>query len=129
MLMLLNNHMRFIACAAIALSIITWATDITGVVYECPYCRTQRTVIGLLGLLMLFPRPFHWTIKYLAAVVGAFGFSVGSTQHFSGWRKIMGNEFEWGEQWFLNSWMLSGFALFIISGLVLLIFSTTQPKK
>ena len=37
--------------------------------------------------------------------------------------RIMGGEFEWGEQWYVNPWMLSGFALFIIVGLLLLIWS------
>ena len=36
---------------------------------------------------------------------------------------IMRGEFEWGEQWYVNAWMLSGFALFIIVGLLLLIWS------
>ena len=31
----------------------------------------------------------------------------------------MSGEFEWGEQWYINSWPLSGVALFIMTGLVL----------
>ena len=117
------KHTRLIGIAAIAVSLLTWISEFMGVVYECPYCRVQRTVIGLLGLLVLLPRPFHWTVRYLASVIGAFGFSVGSTQHFGGWRRMMAGEFTWGEQWYVNSWLLSACALFMISGLVLLIWA------
>ena len=61
-------------------------------VYICPYCRTQRTVIGLLGLLLLFPNPGHWIKRYVASVISALGLTVGATQHFSGWRRIMSGE-------------------------------------
>lgn len=34
----------------------------------------------------------------------------------------MGGEFSWGEQWYVNAWMLSGFAIFILTALLLLIW-------
>ena len=108
-----------IAIAAIFISIVTWAVELLGWVYVCPFCRTQRTVIGLIGLSLLFPRPDHWLSRWIVTVVALFGIVVGSTQHFSGWKKIMSGEFSWGEHWYVNSWMLSGFALFIITGLLL----------
>lgn len=119
---LLFRHARLLGVVAIIISALTWTADLTGFVYECPYCRTQRTVIGLLGLLLLLPRPYMWGAKYIGGVIAAFGFSVGSTQHFSHWNKIISGKFEWGEQWYFNPWMLSGFALFIIFGLVLLLW-------
>ena len=110
------------ALAAILLSLLTWTVDLTELVYACPYCRVQRTAIGLLGLLLLVPDPSHWLARYLSAVLAVFGLSVAGTQHFRGWAKIMSSEFSWGEQWYVNAWALSGFALFIITGLLLLIW-------
>ena len=119
----LLRHRRLVGGAAIAIAILTWTVDLTGMVYECPYCRSQRTVIGLLGLLLMLPNPSHWLIRYLSAILAVFGLSVAASQHFRGWTRIMAGECEWGERWFLNSWMLSGFALCIIVALVLLIWS------
>ena len=119
----LLRHRRLVGLAAIAVAALTWTVDLTGLVYECPYCRSQRTVIGLLGLLLMLPNPAHWLVRYASAVFAVFGLSVAATQHFRGWARIMGGKFEWGQQWYLNSWMLSGFALCIIVGLLLLIWS------
>ena len=47
--------------------------EFTGTVYVCPYCRVQRTVILLLGLIMLLPFSRHWITQYLASVIGFMG--------------------------------------------------------
>ena len=120
---LLLQYRLWVGLAAIALSAATWAVDWFEIVYQCPFCRAQRTVIGLLGLLLILPNPSHWIARYLSAVFSVFGLSVGATQHFRGWVRIMGGEFEWGDQWYLNSWLLSGFAIFIIVALLMLIWS------
>lgn len=119
---LLLRHRRLVGIAAIIVAAATWAVDLNGLVYECPYCRSQRTVIGLLGVLLLTPNPAHWLVRYLSAVIAVFGLSVGATQHFGGWRRIMAGEFAWGEHWYINPWLLSGFAILIITALVLLIW-------
>lgn len=118
----LLQRRRIVGTFALLVCALTWAVDLSGLVYECPFCRSQRTVIGLLGLLLLLPNPAHWLVRYLSAIFAVFGVSVASTQHFRGWARIMSGEFSWGDQWYLNSWMLSGFALAIITGLVLLIW-------
>lgn len=125
---ILLRHRRFVGMAAIAIAAATWAVDLADLVYHCPFCRSQRTVIGLLGVLLLLPKPGHWLVKYLSAVLAAFGLSVGATQHFRGWAKIMSGKFTWGDNWYLNSWMLSGFAILIIVALVLLIWRWRQPE-
>lgn len=119
---ILLRHRRIVGLAAIAIAAATWAVDLAGLVYLCPYCRSQRTVIGLLGLLLMLPNPGHWLVRYLSAVFAVFGLAVGATQHFRGWAKIMSGKFAWGAQWYLNSWMLSGFAILIIVALLLLIW-------
>lgn len=126
---LLLRRRRLVGLIAIAISLLTWAVDLAGLVYLCPYCRTQRTVIGLLGVLILLPNPAHWLVRYLTAVLAAFGLVVGSTQHFRGWARIMSGKFNWGDQWYLNSWMLSGFAILIIVALAMLIWRWKQPSK
>lgn len=116
-------RLRWLGLLAIMICAATWAVELLGLVYVCPFCRTQRTVIGLLGLLAMTPSPGHWIIRYFATVFAAYGFNIGATQHFRGWVKIMSGEFSWGEKWYVNSWMLSGFALFIITALVLAIWA------
>lgn len=108
---------------AVLISVVTWSVELMDLVYVCPFCRTQRTVIGLLGILMLLPTMTHFISRYIATVIGLFGFSVAARQHFGGWANIMSGEFSWGENWYVNSWMLSGFAMFIITALVLLIWT------
>jgi hypothetical protein len=119
---LLLRHRRAVGAAAIVLALLTWSVDLTGLVYQCPYCRVQRTMIGALGLLLMLPDPAHWLVRYLSAIFALFGLAVASAQHFRGWQRIMGGEFEWGEQWYVNAWMLSGFAIFILTALLLLIW-------
>ena len=123
------RNIRWLGLAAILISIATWAMDLTGVVYECPYCRTQRTVIGLLGLIMLLPNPGHWLARYVGTVLAVLGLVVAAEQHFGGWKKISAGTFSFGEQWYLSSFLLAGFALFIITGQLLLLYAHAQRKR
>lgn len=120
---ILLKHRIWVGLIAILISAGTWTVDVIELVYNCPYCRVQRTVIGLLGLLLLMPDLRFWLVRYLSAVFAVFGLVVGGTQHFGGWARMNRGEFEWGDVWFINPWLLSGFAIFIITGLVLLIWS------
>lgn len=124
---LLRNR-RLIGGLAIFICIAAWAVELADLVYVCPYCRAQRTVIGILGLSLLLPNPRNWINLYLASTLAAFGFYVGAHQHFAGWRRIMSGEFKWGEQWYINSWLLSGCALFMMSGLILLIWASSDKR-
>lgn len=97
-----------------------WALDFTGLVYECPFCRTQRTVILILGVMLLLPFHGHWLVRYLSALFGFFGAAIGSMQHFGGWAAISGGEFELYDPWYLDPFLLSGCALCMITAGVLL---------
>ena len=124
----LTKYRRFIAVLAIAISALAWMTEFTGLVYICPYCRVQRTVIGILGvMLLLFIKP-NWLVKYFAIVVGFLGAVVAAMQHFNGWKKISSGEFTFNENIFIDSFLLSGGALFIIIGLVCLLLNNTNKK-
>jgi hypothetical protein len=119
----LLKHRIWFGILAILICAGTWAVDLLDLVYNCPYCRAQRTVIGLLGLLLLMPNLRFWLVRYLSAVFAIFGLVVGAMQHFGGYARMNKGEFEWGDQWFINPWLLSGFAILIITGLVMLIWS------
>lgn len=125
----LHRHIRLIAAFAILASLATWAVDIAGLVYNCPFCRAQRTVIGLLGLLMLLPDLRHWLLRWLSAVLASLGLVVAGTQHFAGWRRINAGEFAFAEPWIIDPFLLSGAAIFAITGLVLLIYSWRPVRK
>ncbi|MCK0069755.1 disulfide bond formation protein B [Kordiimonas laminariae] len=123
-----SSRLRLIGFIAIAISIVAWWSDLSGAVYVCPYCRTQRTVIGLLGVLLIMPNPRHWILRYIGAVVGFLGAVVASMQHFNGWKKISAGTFEFNERIYIDSFLLSGCALFIITALVCLLYSK-EPVK
>ncbi|KZN37936.1 hypothetical protein [Pseudoalteromonas luteoviolacea] len=122
------KHRKIIALVAILISITAWAVELAGVVYVCPYCRTQRTVIGLLGILLLLPIAYHWIFKYIALVIGFFGAVVAANQHFMGWKKISAGTFNFHEHIAMDPFLLSGLALTGIIGLVFLILQQSKPE-
>lgn len=122
-----TRRMRLLGLIAVAISLLTWTAELTGLVYVCPYCRTQRTVIGLLGLLMLTPHPGFWIARYLGSVLAVFGLVVGSTQHFNGWRKVMKGEFVLSPKVYDDAFLLSGAAIFIITAQILLLYAYRRP--
>lgn len=116
------NYRIHIAILAIAICIFAWITELAGWVYVCPYCRAQRTIIGLLGLMLLL-NPQHWLNRWISSALAVLGLVVAGMQHFNGWNRIMAGEFTWGVYWYANAWVLSGCALVIITGLILYIWS------
>tara|TARA_R110002124_G_scaffold286129_1_gene466011 strand:+ start:412 stop:639 length:228 start_codon:yes stop_codon:yes gene_type:complete len=67
---LLNNR-KIVGVVAIAICVLAWASELTDLVYVCPYCRAQRTIIGILGLSLLLHNPRNWINLYLASTVAA----------------------------------------------------------
>lgn len=124
-----TSRLKLIGIIAIIISVVAWYTDLAGLVYECPYCRTQRTVIGILGILLLLPNPTHWISRYVGLVVGFLGAHVGAAQNFRGWSRISAGEFEFNERIYIDSFILSGCALFIITALVCLLFTAKKKEK
>ncbi|MBQ4811437.1 hypothetical protein A7985_11245 [Pseudoalteromonas luteoviolacea] len=122
------KHHKIIALIAVLISISAWAVELAGVVYVCPYCRAQRTVIGLLGILLILPTAYHWITKYIALVIGFFGAVVAANQHFMGWKKISAGTFNFHEHIAMDPFLLSGFALTGIIGLVFLILQQTKSS-
>ncbi|WP_286831045.1 MULTISPECIES: disulfide bond formation protein B [Kordiimonas] len=122
-----TNNIRLIGLMALLVGVAAWVLDLTGLVYECPYCRTQRTVIALLGIILMLPNPRHWLLRYIATSVAFLGAHVAAAQHFAGWRKISGGTFSFSDQIYIDPFLLSGCALFMIVGLASLLF-VSQPS-
>jgi len=101
---------------AILIGAGAWGMEFAGTVYICPYCRVQRTVILLLGIMMILPFAHHWVMKYFASVIGFLGAVVAVNQNFMGWVKISKGEFAFNEQLYIDPFMLSSGSLFIIIG-------------
>ena len=108
---------------AIVIGLGAWGMELSGTVYICPYCRVQRTVILLLGVIMILPIATHWIAKYLASVIGFLGAVTAANQNFMGWASISKGEFTFNEQLYIDPFLLSGASLFIIIGQLWLLLS------
>ena len=78
-------------------------------------------MILLLGFIMILPFSAHWIFKYIGLVMGFMGAVVAVNQNFMGWVKISKGEFVFNEQLYMDPFLLSGGALFIIVGQIGLI--------
>ena len=116
-----HRHRRSLGLITIIIGAGAWGMELAGTVYICPYCRLQRTVILLLGVIMVLPFCHHWITRYLASVMGFMGAVVAVNQNFMGWVKISKGEFAFNEQLYVDPFLLSGGALFIIIGQLWLI--------
>ena len=118
-----QRHQRALGLIAIVIGVGAWGMEFAGTVYICPYCRVQRTVILLLGLMMVLPFSHHWIMRYVASVIGFMGAVVAVNQNFMGWVKISKGEFAFNEQLYIDPFLLSAGSLFIIIGQLWLLLS------
>ncbi len=102
--------------------------EFAGTVYICPYCRVQRTVILLLGIIMVLPFSKHWISRYVASVVGFMGAVVAVNQNFMGWVKISKGEFVFNELLYNRPVSLSAGSLCIIIGQLWLILTKASTN-
>ena len=123
-----QRHLRAFGFIAIIIGAGAWGMEFAGTVYICPYCRVQRTVILLLGIIMVLPFCKHWISRYLASVMGFMGAVVAVNQNFMGWVKISKGEFAFNEQLYIDPFLLSTGSLFIIIGQLWLIL-TESPQN
>ena len=119
------RQQRVLGVISIVIGLGAWGMEFAGAVYVCPYCRVQRTVILLLGCVMLLPSPRHWIAKYVASVVGFLGAVVAVNQNFMGWAKISKGEFAFNENLFIDPFLLSTGSLFIILGQLWMILGSS----
>ena len=118
-----QRHQRALGLIAIIIGAGAWGMEFAGTVYICPYCRVQRTVILLLGVIMVLPFSKHWISRYAASVMGFMGAVVAVNQNFVGWVKISKGEFAFNELLYIDPFLLSAGALFIIIGQLWLILT------
>ena len=118
-----QRHQLALGLIAILIGAGAWVMEFAGTVYICPYCRVQRTVILLLGLIMILPFSKHWITRYVASVMGFMGAVVAVNQNFMGWVKISKGEFVFSEQLYIDPFLLSAGSLFIIIGQLWLILT------
>lgn len=118
-----QRHQLALGLIAILIGAGAWVMEFAGTVYICPYCRVQRTVILLLGLIMVLPFSKHWITRYVASVMGFMGAVVAVNQNFMGWVKISKGEFVFSEQLYIDPFLLSAGSLFIIIGQLWLILT------
>ena len=107
---------RALGLIAIIIGAGAWGMEFAGTVYICPYCRVQRTVILLLGIIMVLPIATHWLARYVASVIGFMGAVVAVNQNFMGWTKISKGEFAFNELLYIDPFLLSSGSLFVIIG-------------
>jgi len=119
----LRRNLRLLGAAAILVSLLTWGIDLAGWVYECPYCRVQRTAIGVVGVLMMLPDPRLWWVRCGAVAVCFLGAHVASAQLFLVFRNLTSGQ----PSNPLNLVLATG-ALFALSGQALLLF-TKKPEE
>lgn len=124
-----RRNKRALGLIAIAIGLGAWTLEFVGTVYVCPYCRVQRTVIAILGLIMILPLARHWVSRYFSLVIGFFGAVVATNQNFMGWAKISKGEFAFNEQLYIDPFLLSGGALFIIIGQLWLILGREETAR
>lgn len=113
------------AAAAVLVSLLAWSVEWSGLAYVCPYCRVQRTVIGVLGLLLL-ARPGGLIVPWLAYTTGGFAFVVAAMQHFNGWKRISAGSFSFNERWYIDPWLLSGCAMLILVAQLMLVQAASR---
>ena len=121
-----QRNQSVLGMLAIFIGAGAWGMEFAGTVYICPYCRVQRTVILLLGIMMILPFAHHWVIKYFASVIGFLGAVVAVNQNFMGWVKISKGEFAFNEQLYIDPFLLSSGSLFIIIGQLWLLLSKSE---
>ena len=120
---------RALGLLAIIIGAGAWGMEFAGTVYICPYCRVQRTVILLLGIIMVLPIARHWLAQYIASVIGFLGAVVAVNQNFIGWVKISKGEFAFNEQLYIDPFLLSSGSLFIIIGQLWLLLGSDSGNK
>ncbi|WP_303636886.1 hypothetical protein [Stenotrophomonas tuberculopleuritidis] len=124
---MIPRRLLYIAGAVgMVISLLAWSLEWSGMAYVCPYCRVQRTAIGVLGVLTLLARPGGIVVPWLACSMGGFGFVVAAMQHFNGWKRISAGSFSLNAQWYIDPWLLSGCAMLILVAQLMLVQAACQ---
>jgi len=88
------RNAKLVGVISLFLSLGTWTLDWLDLASACPFCRVQRTMIGLIGLLMFLPKSIrqHWIILFIANIWAFFGANVAASQQFLIWMKLSNHQ-------------------------------------
>ncbi len=75
------HYIRPLGFLALFICVFTWGLELGNYVAHCPYCQMQRTMIGLLGILMVLP-DYRYISQFLTVVFGLFGTHVACAHIF-----------------------------------------------
>lgn len=122
--LLTGRSLTVLGLIGILVSLIAWTLDLTGMTYACPYCRVERTAIGLLGLIIIFAPKMHRVMsRSLAVAIGGFGFGVAVMQDFTyGWLLIFQGAFKLHDPIYYDPLLLSLAAMLIIATQTVIVF-------
>ena len=118
------RNLRLLGALALLVCIVTWIVDLMGWVHTCPYCRVQRTAIGIVGILMMLPDPRLWWIRYGGLAVCFLGAHVAAAQLFLVFRNLTSDQ----PSDPVNL-VLATAALFVLVGQALLLYSERPPER
>ncbi len=107
----ISHYCRLLGGIAIFISVFTWWIDLSGLVSACIFCRTERTVIGLLGIVMMLPHCRYITLLF-ATALAAMGLQTTSAHILLHLKQL-------SFTWLYTGMALS--ALFLMSGQLLVI--------
>lgn len=79
---LLNQNGFAIGVFSIIICLVTWGLDLSEIVIQCPYCRVQRTMIGILGIMAILPKHRNGLLRYGAYFLAFFGADISVDQMF-----------------------------------------------
>ena len=124
----IKNYIIILGLLSILVSLIAWTADYTGMVYACPYCRVQRTVIGVLGLAMVLPNYKSLLYIFGLGLSAFFAAVIAVEQNFMGWKKISNGDFQGFQQpVYENAFLLSAGAFILISAQFIILFMRRFP--
>lgn len=94
MFLYIARNEKLFGLFAVMVGILTWVSDLAGLVYACPYCRVERSVILLLGVLILAKGWRSGFVVFCANILAFFGSVVAVNQNFMGWSSLFKGEFQ-----------------------------------
>lgn len=119
-----------IGIISIIISIIAWLMDLYGFVYSCPYCQTERTVIGIIGIAMIFNNYKNLYYYFSINLIALIGIITAINQQFLGIAKISSGKIEsvFSPPIYENPFLLSSAALVYIPIQITLLNLHRFPK-
>lgn len=113
--------MVILGIISVFICLSTWAMDYLDIVYKCPYCQIQRTIIGVLGICTLMPMFKSYMYIFLINILAFIDMITAVNQQFFGLKLILSSEIQAViiQPIYENAFILSSFSLALITLLVI----------